>query len=416
MQAGVGARQGFDWEERDEEGQAGVEVGTLAAKATSLRVEGMDGRSGRVRISKRGVDMRGEVGEDRTSKQCAVSGDIGGQSNGNTDVVIPKRSWHFGDRNECQVDQDVDAPSAPAPDRQRNLWPGHRWQVDVPHSRGRVLRGEFASPRPTGTCVVQAFGVPLWAIIAPTLGLRVVQCFLENPSWNYILEKSGVEKCALKIITGPTLRHCCTTPVDIVFDEVETLPHRLSYWTQSTPPHVVLLKPHVNVFVPPTWHLRSLSLNHASLGGATDGSWSVGVIHRTEDLRFTHLQLSAITVAPGRLRDVIDPMIPGRSCAPPGEQDALPDGVFDYDRLFPLAQRQSPIFRLPHHMARSGWVTRELQMAEFLHLWDLPIIPREAVRAVDVPAFTAEIRRHAPCKIFFEAGALLLGNLDRGGF
>ena len=68
VQAGVGARQGFDLVERDEEGQAGVEVGTLAAKAALLRVEGMDGRSGRGRISKQGVDMRGKVREDRTSK------------------------------------------------------------------------------------------------------------------------------------------------------------------------------------------------------------------------------------------------------------------------------------------------------------------------------------------------------------
>ena len=147
--------------------------------------------------------------------------------------------------------------------------------------------------------MVWAFGAPLWAIISPTLGFRVVQCFVDSPSWNYILEKSGVEKCALKIITDPFLRHCCKTLVDIVFDEVEILPHRLSYWTESTPQHVVLLKPQVDVFMPPTWHLCSLPLNHASLGGATDISWSVGVIHHTEDLRFTHLMLLAIAVAPG---------------------------------------------------------------------------------------------------------------------
>ena len=90
-------------------------------------------------------------------------------------------------------------------DLQCNLWPGYHWQMVDHHSQGRVLRGECVSTWPTGTCVVWAFSAPLWDIIAPTLGFHVVQCFVDIPSQNYILEKSGVEKCALKTITWPTL-------------------------------------------------------------------------------------------------------------------------------------------------------------------------------------------------------------------
>ena len=150
-----------------------------------------------------------------------------------------------------------------------------------------------------------------------------------------------MEKCALKTITWPTLRHFRKNPMDIFFDEVETLPHRLSYWTEPTPLHVVLLKPQVDVCIPPTTNFCSLPLNHASLWGDPDGSWSVGVIHCTEDLRFTHLMLSAIAVALGWLRVVIYLMIPGGSCAHPVDQKALSDGGFDCDHLFLLGQFQS---------------------------------------------------------------------------
>ena len=143
---------------------------------------------------------------------------------------------------------------------------------------------------------------------------------------------------------------------DIIFDDIGILSRRSSYWTPATPPQIFLLEDDRAMISHSDWMITVLPLVHTPLGGATDGSWTFGLIHSWNDIRFLSMRLNGVRTAPGRLRNAINPMLPGRSRETPDPTSLACDGLFPLTIL-------SPTLALPHHLSKSGWVRWSLNIS-----------------------------------------------------